>query len=311
MYYPYFRGKQYELIAIRESVPTLAEKGFVPIIEPVKKRLSGLHKTLDQLCGKEARVILIMNPRVGDHRHDNSDLTNFIRENYHDERRLICGLLLTEETSTDEAVRSCNEFDKEIALIHNGYLHAEELSREIIGLENINAHIFIEDRCGKLYQSHFRDHPRRILVRDGFNKTRNRDYPPAEFFSELHATYNLEGMNGFGDFLIVGSKYFERGGPAYAVTIHLTYIDSKRNNEMHVRHFTSDRQDTPVDPAGKFAEALAKLIAALDEVDNNIPETDAVTEFRNLHREGHFPGLGYVKKLSMLHHIETLTRFFS
>jgi hypothetical protein len=29
-----------------------------------------------------------------------------------------------------------------------------------------------------------------------------------------------------------------------------------------------------------------------------------------LYEQGHFPGLGYVKKLSMNHHIETLARYF-
>jgi len=40
--------------------------------------------------------------------------------------------------------------------------------------------------------------------------------------------------------------------------------------------------------------------------DEQIP---AVNEFRQLHANGHFPGLGYVKKLSMKHHIETLADF--
>lgn len=31
---------------------------------------------------------------------------------------------------------------------------------------------------------------------------------------------------------------------------------------MYVYHFVSDTRDTPTDPAGKFAQALAKLIAS-------------------------------------------------
>lgn len=45
MYYPYFRGKQYELITIREMAPVFAQAGFHPIIEPV--RVAGLKKALD------------------------------------------------------------------------------------------------------------------------------------------------------------------------------------------------------------------------------------------------------------------------
>ncbi len=310
MYYPYFRGKQYELIAIRESASTLAEKNFVPIIEPVKKRLSGLRRTLDTLFDQDAHVILITNPQIGDHSDDNSDLTNFIKENYQEEQKLIRGLLLTEDKSVAEAVQSCEKLDQEIALIHVGFSHAGELYREIQCIENIDAHVFFENRCGKLYRDHFEDHAKRILVRDGFKKRNNRDYPSIEFFSELHVTFEQEDVDGFGDFLILGNDYSERGGPAYTVTIHLTYIDPDRMDEMHIRHSKSDRQDTPIDPAGKFAEALAKLIIVLDEDNNNILNTGAVTKFRDLHQKGHFPGLGYVKKLSMLHHIETLAQYF-
>ena len=46
MYHPYFRGKQFELITIRETAETLAKSGFVPIIEPVKEAFGGLQRTL-------------------------------------------------------------------------------------------------------------------------------------------------------------------------------------------------------------------------------------------------------------------------
>lgn len=37
MYYPYFRGKQYELITIRENAQRMADSTFVPVIEPVSE----------------------------------------------------------------------------------------------------------------------------------------------------------------------------------------------------------------------------------------------------------------------------------
>ena len=121
----------------------------------------------------------------------------------------------------------------------------------------------------------------------------------------------MEGMNGFGDFLIVGDDYSISGGPAYAVAIHLTFIDSDKDDAMYIYHFISDRQDTPKDPAGKFLEALNKLIDKLDEANSKVLETRAVSELRELHSRRHYPGLGYLKKLSMQHHIETLADHFS
>jgi hypothetical protein len=46
MYHPYFRGKQYELITVREMAPVMKAAGFRPVIEPVKEGLNGLHRAL-------------------------------------------------------------------------------------------------------------------------------------------------------------------------------------------------------------------------------------------------------------------------
>ena len=168
--------------------------------------------------------------------------------------------------------------------------------------------IFFAAHTGKLYWKHFAG-CKRVLIKDGFKRRRNADYEEHEKFSDLHLTYMDDGMDGFGDFLIVGDDYSESGGPAYAVAIHLTYIDPDSEDEMYVYHFVSDSNATPTDPAGKFAEALDKLIAKLDAGDSNLFEGDAVTDFRDLHEKGHFPGLGSIKKLSMKHHIETLADY--
>ena len=64
-----------------------------------------------------------------------------------------------------------------------------------------------------------------------------------------------------------------------------------------------------LDPAGKFAQALNKLVKELESGKSKLLGTSAIKEFRELHTKGHFPGLGYVKKLSMKHHIETLADY--
>ena len=79
---------------------------------------------------------------------------------------------------------------------------------------------------------------------------------------------------------------------------------------MYIHHFKSIRQDDPKDPAGKFAEALDKLIEELNDPKTKLLKTTAIQEFVDLDKRGHFPGLGYVKKLSMNHHVETLANYF-
>lgn len=211
---------------------------------------------------------------------------------------------------TVDEVMACYDIhaDHHPVLVHAGFTApkalAAELEDSMAGLTNV----FVEDHAKLLYRKHF-DQSTRILVRDGFKRQRNADYPAMEEFSDLHVTYDDLGMAGFGDFLIVGDVYSEGGGPAYAVAIHLTFIDPDKDDVMYIYHFVSDTKDTPTDPAGKFAQALAKLIAKLNSGTSHILETEAIKEFRDLHAKGHFPGLGYVKKLSMKHHIETLADY--
>ncbi len=116
-------------------------------------------------------------------------------------------------------------------------------------------------------------------------------------------------LQGFGDFLIAGNGYSESGGPAYTVAIHLTYLDE--DDLMNIYHFKSDRNDTPTDPAGKFVEALNKLIVEVEEEGSPVYQGEAYRQYKKFYDEGHYPGLGFVKKLSMQHHIEVLSDYFS
>ena len=78
---------------------------------------------------------------------------------------------------------------------------------------------------------------------------------------------------------------------------------------MFIYHFKSDSNDTPTDPAGKFQQALVKLMSKLESGHSHLIESDAIREFRHLFEAKHFPGLGYIKKLSIEHHLETLAEY--
>ena len=116
-------------------------------------------------------------------------------------------------------------------------------------------------------------------------------------------------MDGFGDYLIVGDDYSETGGPAYAVAIHLTYLNDE--DDMFIYHFVSDRTDSPTDPGGKFLEALNKLVKQIEEPKSLIYKSSACKEYLELYEKQHYPGLGSVKKLSMQHHLELIAHFIN
>ncbi|MFP3743618.1 sce7725 family protein [Achromobacter sp. SIMBA_011] len=313
MYHPYFRGKQFELITIREMAKLLAEKEFIPVIEPVRESLGGLKKTLSAVSDSGGRAIVIVNPYHGDHQEDGASITGLLQEDFKDTGNISAGILLRSDMTVEEVMTCYDQHgDHQPVLIHAGFTAAKalavELGDKMAGLTNV----FVEDQANTLYRKHF-EGTNRILIRDGFKRRKNAEFAkiPVEEFSELHLTFQSDlGMNGFGDFLTVGDVYSDGGGPAYAVAIHLTFIDPNADDVMRIYHFVSTTNDTPTDPAGKFAQALAKLIEKLDSGTSHILETEAIQEFRGLHAKGHFPGLGYVKKLSMKHHIETLAAYF-
>ncbi len=311
MYYPYFRGKQYDLITIRDNAKLLSENNFIPIIEPVKEATNGLKRTLDSVIENDGKVILISNPENGE-LTNNNDPINKLLDDYKNDN-IIIGILLSEDRKKEYISELINKFfERKIAFIHSGYSDANDLLSMIDSIDEKNiTHVFLDNLSGKVYRRKFREHGNRVLISDGFNKRTNRLHPDVEFFSDLHVIYDEESMNGFGDFLIVGDEFTEAGGPAYAIAIHLTFIDPSKDSEMHVYHFKSDRTDTPADPAGKFMEALNKLVDAVQKKDSKILKTSAITEFLTLHEKKHFPGLGSVKKISMQHHIETLASYLA
>jgi hypothetical protein len=310
MYYPYFRGKQYELITLRDNVSMFGKK-IIPIIEPVKRSLSGLTKTLEVFKEKNAPFILIANPACGDLESNPSPLhTDVINVVLNGHRNWSLGCIVKANT-TEEDIRSLVNLHNHVTIVHDGCPNGKKLSDFLKQFPNISGHIFIEKECGKLYQNHFprTDGQYRVLVRDGFKKRTNREHPEGEHFSDLHITYTDENMTGFGDFLIVGDEYSESGGPAYAVAIHLAYIDEEKDNDMYLRHYVSDSNSTPKDPAGKFEEALEKLANDVESPKSKIFQSGAVREFLEMNKSKYYPGLGYVKKLSMQHHLELIAGF--
>ncbi len=310
MYYPYFRGKQYELIVIKEQASLIASNNIIPIIEPVKSNLSSLKRTIDALKENDAEFILIVNPKFGDFKNEPFPLfEELITDNLSDYKSCLLGYI-ADAKSELQAIKDFIDKRKDfpIALIHNGFPKGKDFIETINDSVNVKKHLFIDGMSGKLYQNHFKAFDR-ILLRDGFKRRTNANHPDNEHFSDLHITYESEGMEGFGDFLIVGDDYIETGGPAYTVAIHLTYLGEE--DDMFIYHFKSDRTNTPVDPAGKFFEALKKLINKIDEEGENIYMSSACEEFIDLFKKGHFPGLGYVKKLSMVHHLELMAEFMN
>lgn len=307
MYFPYLRGKQYEWIALRELSQLIADnKEIIPIIELVKENFSTLNRSLKAFKESKMPFIIIINPQVGELVRGSSKLIKELQNhNFELNKNAHVGFIIHLKTEMKEIKKFFKDYREcNICLIHYcNFSEVPELKSLISNNSTFKYNLFIESKTGRRYRRLFRNF-KNVLIEDGFEKRRNQDYPPDEFFSDLHIIYKDEGYAGFGDFLIVGDSYSPTGGPAYAVAIHMTYINNEK--DMWIKHFISESRGTPVDPAGKFLEALEKLVKYVRGRKNEIYISDACNEFKSLYRAQHFPGLGYVKKLSMKHHIELI-----
>jgi hypothetical protein len=301
MYYPILRGKQFELIAIRELADSIDKSFFCPVIEPVRNNTKPLKKTLEVLSEKGIKPLLIINPDIGNFSNEDDplsfisdikDYANFytpcVKVNNQDDIYEISKYSLEVE---DVAVFVAGSIDKKM-LSHLALAKCVLVDRE------------------KIHPGALAKLERVVLYSDSFDKkTRNADYSETSFFSTLHTEWqSFSGAIGFGDYTILSQDYTEAGGPAYVVTIHLSYIDEESFDSMRVRHFTSYDDESPANPGGKFKNALHKLCDYVESNPDEFYMTSGLREFIYL-KDSSFPGLGHVKKLSMKHHIETTCRY--
>ena len=136
------------------------------------------------------------------------------------------------------------------------------------------------------------------------SRVRNADYALEvdELFSEEPFFYAEEGnLDGYSDYTTLPSEYIEGGMLPYALAIHLSY--RKNEEQLYVHHFVSDSNETNNDIRGKFREA-ARKVAPFYEDKNKTGAVKEIIEKANA-SDG-YPGLGYLKKLSIKNHLELI-----
>lgn len=307
MYFPFLRGRQYELIALRELVSkNILSKNIIPIIEPVKP-LPTLQSTIKTFIDAKRKLALVRTPRVGNFieeggKEKHFEVFNTIIESLNND--YILSAMIYDDTGIDY-IKMYNEiygvpFSKMLPICLSNARLAElvnNLSSEspafIVGEDSAQFR-----RCGV---------NNRVMLFDRFKKlVRNTDYIDTvdEFFSNDHLYYPEDHYTGFSDYSIVGKEYSETGFAPYAVAIHIVYFDDKNNLRIH--HFVSDSNNDISDPAGKFYEALEKLVKWNE--DKQL-KTEGMKQFEEMYRTQTYSGLGVVKKLSIMHHLEVIGNY--
>lgn len=301
MYFPYFRGKQFELILLREQAKFLADNQQVPIIAPVRSNTKQLEKTISALNDESAQHIIVLNPSAGDHANDPSTIFTLLNS-LSASRSTITGIKLTYDIDEAKLKHILSAIPtSEFALIHAGYQNHTWLATELQSMQLTPKFNIFTKTAGSRYKNTFSANS--VVIRDGFQQMRNRDYPPEEFFSDLHLKYKDYGYDHFGDYLTIGEQYKDGGGPAYAVAVHLTFLNRSDADTIWIKHYISDSNSDTSDPGNKAKEALAKLFNEANSHAFQIPQTPPLQELLKYQARNHFPGLGMLKKLSMWHHL--------
>lgn len=295
IYFPYFRGRQFDLQALKNIAQQhVLPPNIIPIIEPVRD-IKALPTTVAAFVEHDQSLVVITNPTVSDYALTQQKLHDW--QVYRDHPHLIVGHILTpttvpEDFTDPQTLLVAGQYDELVAAQHAGWLHQP-------------TYLLVppEARIRQLL-----DRPSISLYDHAWVPDHEQTYANLEdgFFSEDWALAPVNGYQGFSDYTIAGGHYSEHGYPARAVTLHLTYF---AGDQLRIHRFVSDDRKDYKHPKEKFFQAVAKLAAWLPEQPTQT-QTPAAKQLAAYHDQHHFPGLGVVKRLSLEHHLQLMAAYF-
>lgn len=317
MYYPYLRAKQYELKALKEfSAEHIGQDVITPILEPVKQQTNALATATNEMLENGMKFALILNPNDGDFRHHTVQFDMWHQnETLMDRRDGWIPAFIYSRRSAETIIDTINNYNLEDVMIvfRTGIEIDDTDAWNIINNENIK---YVVNAFGTTQSRRLKrklddiiqtKELKVICLNDCFKqKARNADYlqEEDEFFSEEPFYYADGGFfSGYSDYTALPSEYIEGGMLPYALVIHLTY--KKNEDQLYVHHFVSDSNNSYDDVRGKFFEASRKIGPFFSE--KNIEKTNAIEEIIEKSNDPNgYPGLGYLKKLSIKNHLELI-----
>lgn len=310
MYLPYLRGKQYELLALRDfAEKNVGNNSVTPIIEPVRSTFSSMTIAVNKLLECNIKFAMVLNPQDGDFKH--------IRPN------IIEGLPMLEDNRVGWIPAyiyrkgEAPTIKADIENIHSDkamIIFREDMNLmdgDVLQLLDCDKVQYVID--GKLTRRKIRrfrgDYPQKDVIRldDSFRSqspsTLYADNPD-ESFSEAYLDYQDDELYGFADYTALSRDFSEGGMLPAAVVIHLTYVGE---DEIRIHHFVSESNNRMTSVQQKFMEAACKV----RDFYKTKPRTSAVDDIEKLVNEERYPGLGYLKKLSIVNHLELINRLLS
>ncbi|WP_125709583.1 sce7725 family protein [Companilactobacillus zhongbaensis] len=296
-YYPYLRGRMYDLLALKEAcLANELGKNIMPIIEPVRDSKE-LLDTVNILVEHEQPFSVIANPQVSVYGlndtklHPLPDLSKLAF--FHP------AAILAPDFSSD-FIQS--DFNNSLLIARNYQLlkayQNSDLLQKVSGVlipEEARIHQLVKDKAITLtdpltFVPHVEDY---AIIDDEF-------FQPANWYQQI------DNYQGFGDYSMVGSHYFDKGMPSRAIALHVIY--ATKDGTLRIHHFVSDSNESMRGQKEKFFEAIKKLADWAPENIHGLNRTTALEELLAYANQTKFPGLGIVKKLSLRHYFQLMSR---
>lgn len=309
MYFPYLRGRQFELLALKELIQTgQLSKNIIPIIEPVKLS-SSLTSTIKLFLQNEQEIAVIHNPKVGYffdeiNLSEKDKIRNDFFASFYD-NHVIKAHIINQFSAQQIDLLELNHIQKNELLIVNNDRDTFSVYEDIFKNETPRF-ILIPDES--TYRRRVKSN--KVLFHDPFTKQlRNANYShtPDEFFSDDHQFYLNDGYLGFADYSVIGNAFTETGFAPYAVAIHIIYLAP--DGSLRIAHFVSDSNEDISNPAKKFYEAVEKLNQWVNDTHPTI--TRGLDGLLSHYRNETYPGLGSIKKYSIMHHLELMSNILN
>ncbi|MFB9769635.1 sce7725 family protein [Lactiplantibacillus modestisalitolerans] len=300
-YYPYLRGRMYDMLALEALVKAdMLGPHIVPIIEPVRDSKE-LQRTVQALIAAQQPFSLIANPQVslyGLHSAKRYPLPTLSNVPFFHPAAILANDFSADFLTTGPQQTSLLVAPNYPLLA--AYQQTAAL-RQVAGIlisNEARLHAIAGDRAIQLTDS--LTTPEHVA-----------DYQqlPDEFFSGALWAQAPFGYQGFGDYSLMGQRYFDRGMPERAIALHVIYATA--DGTLRIHHFVSDSNASMRGQRQKFFEALTKLTAWAPTHLTGLNATPALQELLALQTPPRFPGLGVVKKLALMHHFQLMHRLLS
>jgi hypothetical protein len=267
-YYPLIRGRQYDLLALSAAAAAGISPSIVPIIEPVKD-IAALPRVVAAFAKAKHPLFIIQNPQVGQY-----------------------GLLAHPRYSLPDPLPAPVQWAR--------YFDGTDAPSQLVVTQTKAQGALLETGQLALLPDEARvralGHKPAIYLADHY-PTRSYTEEYSTLQDELYQ-YPLAFMPGAGvaDYPLATAHYDEHGYPQRAIALQLLHV---RRGCLYVQHFVSVNNDDFSNPGAKFLETLGPLAAWLRvNPDARTAATDELLQFGETH---HFPGLGTVRKLELLH----------